>query len=62
MADWSERIKALVKQYGSAEHLAVAAGVSYMTVMRWAAGKTQPSRLARRQLEQLENAKRRVSS
>lgn len=51
---WPARVQALVDRYGSAEALALAAGVSYLTVQRWRAGDHQPSHLAQRRLEELE--------
>jgi putative transcriptional regulator len=54
----SENIPALIKdvrrQLGlSQEELAHALGVSFATVNRWENGRAIPSRLARRQIEQL---------
>jgi DNA-binding transcriptional regulator YiaG len=52
--NWAARVEALVQRHGSAEALAVALGVSYLTVQRWRQGSHQPSRLAQRLLEGME--------
>lgn len=52
--NFSERVKDVRRQLGlSQEELAHALGVSFATVNRWENGKTKPSKLARRQLDQL---------
>jgi DNA-binding transcriptional regulator YiaG len=52
--NWAVRVEALTTRYGSAEALALAAGVSYLTVQRWRVGIHKPSHLARKRLEELE--------
>jgi len=50
---FSEQVKAVrVRLKLSQEELAHALGVSFATVNRWENGKTNPSKLARRQFEQ----------
>lgn len=50
---FSELVKAVrVRLKLSQEELAHALGVSFATVNRWENGKTNPSKLARRQFEQ----------
>lgn len=52
--NFSERVKDIRRQLGiSQEELAQALGVSFASVNRWENGKTTPSKLARRQLDQL---------
>jgi putative transcriptional regulator len=52
--NFTELVKDVRKQLGlSQEELAHALGVSFATVNRWENGKTAPSKLARRQFEQL---------
>ena len=52
--NFTELVKDVRKQLGlSQEELAHALGVSFATVNRWENGKTMPSKLARRQFEQL---------
>ncbi len=49
-----ETVKEVRRRLGlSQEELAHALGVSFATVNRWENGKTVPSKLARRQFEQL---------
>lgn len=49
--DYVGKIKTLRKQLGlSQEDLARELGVSFATVNRWENGKTQPSKLAKKQL------------
>lgn len=51
------KIKSLREQLRiSQEDLAKALGVSFATVNRWENNKTQPSKLARKQLEQFINS------
>ncbi|ARU29195.1 transcriptional regulator [Cellvibrio sp. PSBB006] len=51
--DFASTVKALRTQlHLSQEDLAKELGVSFATVNRWENQKTQPSKLARRQLEQ----------
>jgi DNA-binding transcriptional regulator YiaG len=54
---WADRVSALVDKYKSPEALALAAGVSYLTVQRWRAGTHQPSHLAQHKLIELEKVK-----
>lgn len=51
---WADRVEKLIEQYGGREALAVALGVSYYTVARWATGAHEPSRIAQTLLEKLE--------
>lgn len=51
--NFPETVKEVRRQLGfSQEELAHALGVSFATVNRWENGKTLPSKLAQRQLEQ----------
>ncbi len=51
--NFPERVKDIRRQLGlSQEELAHALGVSFATVNRWENGKTSPSKLARRQMDQ----------
>ena len=53
----SEEVRATVKRlaeiYGSYEALAREIGVSWVTVQRWISGRTQPSPLATRRIQEL---------
>ena len=52
--NFPELVKEVRRQLGlTQEELAHALGVSFATVNRWENGKTKPSKLARRQFEQL---------
>ncbi len=52
--NFTELVKDVRRQLGlSQEELAHALGVSFATVNRWENGKTVPSKLARRQFDQL---------
>lgn len=50
---WPHQVKALITKHGSPEALAVACGVSYLTVQRWAKGTHKPSPLAQHALTML---------
>ena len=49
----SATVKRLVKLYGSYEALAREIGVSWVTVQRWVVGRTRPSPLAARRIQEL---------
>jgi DNA-binding transcriptional regulator YiaG len=56
---FSERVKKVRSQLNlSQEDLAHAIGISFATVNRWENGKTNPSKLAKRQFEQFCEAHR----
>jgi len=56
-SDFAQKIKSLREQLRiSQEDLAKELGVSFATVNRWENKKTQPSKLARKQLEQFINS------
>ncbi|PIE68855.1 MAG: transcriptional regulator [Deltaproteobacteria bacterium] len=58
---FSEQVKEIRKALNlSQEELAHALGVSFATVNRWENGKTNPSKLARRQFEQFCEGKKNV--
>ena len=48
-----DRVKALVRRYASYEALAREIGVSWVTIQRWVSGKTNPSPLAVRRIQEL---------
>ena len=48
-----EQVKALVRHHGSYEALAREIGVSWITIQRWVSGKTNPSPLAVRRIQEL---------
>jgi transcriptional regulator with XRE-family HTH domain len=50
---WAALVEALVKRHGTPEAVAVALGVSFLTVQRWRQGKNAPSRLAQQALKRL---------
>jgi transcriptional regulator with XRE-family HTH domain len=50
---WATRVEALVKRHGTAEAVAAALGVSFLTVRRWLRGENAPSRLAQQALKRL---------
>lgn len=52
-APWDARIKALVRNHGSPEAVAVEIGVSYPSIVRWTKG-WKPSRLAQSRIVELE--------
>ena len=55
--EFAHKIKSLRKQLRiSQEDLAKELGVSFATVNRWENNKTQPSKLAKKQLEQFINS------
>jgi len=56
-SDFAKQVKSLREQLRiSQEDLAKELGVSFATVNRWENNKTQPSKLARKQLEQFINS------
>jgi len=57
-SDFAQKIKSLREQLRiSQEDLAKELGVSFATVNRWENTKTQPSKLAKKQLEQFITSK-----
>ncbi len=48
-----DQVKALVVRYGSYEALARELGVSWVTIQRWVSGRTNPSRLAVRRIQEV---------
>ena len=51
--DVSATVKRLAEVYGSYEALAREIGVSWVTVQRWINGRTKPSPLATRRIQEL---------
>ncbi len=51
---WSERIKRLIQEKGSIEAVASELGVSFYSVLRWKQGAHKPSKLAQKQIVELE--------
>jgi molybdenum-dependent DNA-binding transcriptional regulator ModE len=51
---WDVRVLALVTRLGSVEATAAKLGVSYFTILRWKAGRVEPSIMGRRLIEREE--------
>ena len=48
-----EQVRGLVERYGSYEAVAREIGVSWVTIQRWVSGRTNPSRLAARRIQEV---------
>lgn len=51
---WSDRIKKLIQEKGSIEAVAAELGVTFYSVLRWRNGAHRPSKLAQKQIVELE--------